>query len=265
MADYILAKEIDAYNIGNVNIQLLTNPSVSSNRLCTVNKARQLGCTVNTNNTSGITYSNGNQIVCKDDLKYDYGTTKTDQKLPMFNIGLVSPNVGGSIKSMYGTNYTLVRDKCGTMRAILSTTTYSSYNTIPWNQIPPISNEGFTDPGCKWVLFYYYNNYWISPKIGNSPSNNTYTTPLLVLSGNNVTEVNLPVQFTSSTGFILGPASGIQMYLHIQLGMDSSYSYYMNIPVSAGSCAIQSSVFYYNNTAQAIIGSPKWTVTSTNS
>jgi hypothetical protein len=40
MADYILAKEIDAYDIGNVNIQLLTNPSVSSNRLCTVNKAR---------------------------------------------------------------------------------------------------------------------------------------------------------------------------------------------------------------------------------
>jgi hypothetical protein len=111
----------------------------------------------------------------------------------MFNIGLVNSSSGSSIKAVYGTNYTLVRDKCGEMRVILSTTTYSSYDAIPWNNIPPISNAGFADPGCKWVLFYYLDNYWISPKIGNSPSNNTYTTSLLVLSGSSVSEVNLPV------------------------------------------------------------------------
>lgn len=280
MADYILAKEIDAYNIGNYNIQVTNDTSAYPNKLCTVNRAWQLGCTVNVAQATGITYSNGNQIVCKDDLGYDQGIMDSNQKNILLNINNTTCyNSNGQSQGKFIDQWSSWQDilgSCISVRMILTNSTYPSPTSINWDIIPEnqahlnVNGNGVNNVvvNTSWVLYQYYGQaYYISPKLGKTPLNNMYHTELQIYNGDSVDYNVFTIDYSSGKGFIGDYYGEGSYYLQVRLSSGTNFTYLMNLPVSTSSCVVGMNVLQpsQDTYVREMWGKPTWSKSSTNS
>ena len=279
MADYILAKETDAYNIGNYNIQVTNDTSAYSNKLCTVNRAWQLGCTVNVVQATGITYSNGNQIVCKDDLGYDQGIVDANQKNILLNINNTTcynsnGQSQGKFIDLWSNWQDLLRSSIS-VYIILTNSTYPSPASINWDILPSNTahlnlNGVVTDVvvNTSWVLYQYYGQaYYISPRLGKTPSNNMYHTELQIYNGDSVDYDVFTINYSSGKGFIGDYYGEGSYYLQVRCGNGNQFIYLMNLPVSTTSCVVSMNVLQpaQDTYVREMWGKPTWSTSSTNS